>query len=72
MKFLSFEIKATVIDKEHMLKFLKEMEKIERIIRIEQLAIDQPSEEQVMKEKEKEVYVTLELMTFYYVDEEGQ
>lgn len=70
LKLLSFSIQVEVQDYDHLLMFIKEIESIERIKRIEDIQFSQQGEEELTKkEPDESVIVTLQLTTFYSEEE---
>lgn len=74
IKQLTISLSVTSPDFEHFELFLKELEKLERLIRVNTLQFSQPTEQELMfpeqDEPVHEVSTEMELTTFYYVEME--
>lgn len=66
LKLISLNIVLEVLDYEHLLQFLNEVEEIERIVRIDSVNFYQPGEEELAQEDPDErLSVSVQLTTFY-------
>lgn len=66
LKLLSLGMDVEVQDYEHLLSFLKEIESIERVIRVDQVEFSQIGEEGFAeKDMDESIIVTIQLTTFY-------
>ncbi|WP_318615188.1 hypothetical protein [Sporosarcina sp. YIM B06819] len=70
LKLMSLELEMQVLDEEHLMLFLQELEAIERIVRIDGVTINQvPGEvELTQDDPDKQIPVTVQLTTFYAED----
>lgn len=70
LKLLSFSIQVEVQDYDHLLIFIREIEAIERVKRIEDIQFNQQGEEELTKkEPDESMFVTLQITTFYSEEE---
>lgn len=70
LKLITFEIKIASPDFDHIVTFIKEVEKIERIMHIDLIDFSLPGEEnEFAEDPEKEVEATIQVTTFYYEGE---
>lgn len=70
LKLLSFSVQVEVQDYDHLLDFIREIESIERIKRIENIVFSQGGEAELQVEKPDEtIVVTLQVTTFYSEEE---
>lgn len=70
LKLLSFSIQVEVQDYDHLLIFIREVEAIERVKRIEDIQFNQQGEEELTKkEPDESMFVTLQITTFYSEEE---
>ena len=70
LKLLSLGMEVEVQDYEHLLTFIKEIESIERVIRVDQVEFNQIGEEGFAeKEVDESIIVTIQLTTFYSEEE---
>ncbi|WP_172369035.1 hypothetical protein [Sporosarcina jiandibaonis] len=66
LKLLSLKIDLQVLDYDHLLQFLREVEGIERVVRIDEVNFYQPGElELAQEEPDKRLDVTVQLTTFF-------
>lgn len=66
LKLLSLNVEIVVQDYEHLLTFIKEVESIERVIRIDNISFSQIGEEGFAEEDlDESIVVTIQLTTFY-------
>ncbi len=69
LKLMSLELEMLVLDETHLMGFLKELEGIERIIRIDRVEFQEPGEVELTKlAPDKRIPVTVQLTTFYAED----
>ncbi|MFJ7933527.1 hypothetical protein [Sporosarcina sp. NPDC096371] len=69
LKWMSMELVMQVLDEAHLMDFLKELESIERIVRIGRVEFNSPGEEELTKlTPDKRIAVTVQLTTFYAED----
>lgn len=70
LKLLSFSLQVEVQDYDHLLIFIKEIEAIERIKRIEDIEFSQGGEAELeVKDPNESMIVTLQITTFYSEEE---
>lgn len=70
LKLLSFNVQVEVQDYDHLLFFIKEIEAIERIKRIENITFTQGGEAELeVKDADEKMLVTLQVTTFYSEEE---
>lgn len=69
LKLITFNISVLTKDYDHFNTFLKELESIERINRIDQVEFSMPGEEQNYVEETKEAISTVIQVTTFYYDE---
>lgn len=70
LKLVTFEIEVASPDFEHLVDFIKEIEKIERIMHIDIIEFALPGEELELSEVEEEsIEATVQVTTFYYEGE---
>lgn len=70
LKLITFEIEVESPDYERLLKFVKEIENIERIMHIDILEYELPGEEQQFEEDDEVILsATIQVTTFYYEGE---
>jgi type IV pilus assembly protein PilO len=66
LKLISLKIDLQVLDYDHLLKFLHEIEGLERVVRIDEVNFYQPGElELAQEEPDKRLDVTVQLTTFF-------
>lgn len=66
LKLITLNVDMITLDEDHLLLFLKELESLERVIRIDSVAIAQPGEEELaLRDPDKRISVTVQLTTFY-------
>jgi len=66
LKLISLNVVLSVLDYDHLLLFLHEVEEIERVVRIDSVEFNQPGEEEFTQENPDErVTVSVQLTTFY-------
>ena len=66
LKLLSLKIDLKVLDYDHLLQFLREVEGLERVVRIDEVNFYQPGElELAQEEPDKRLDVTVQLTTFF-------
>ena len=66
LKLISLKIDLQVLDYDHLLKFLHEIEGLNRVVRIDEVNFFQPGElEFAQKEPDKRLDVTVQLTTFF-------
>lgn len=71
LKLVTFSIDVVAIDTKAMLEFLKEIEKIERVMKIDTLDITLTGEEAVFEEDaDSSIKATVQVTTFYYEGEQ--
>jgi len=71
LKLVTFSIDVIAIDTKTMLEFLKEIEKIERVMKIDTLDITLTGEEVVFEEDaDSSIKATVQVTTFYYEGEQ--
>ncbi|MEK5333696.1 potassium transporter [Lysinibacillus sp. FSL W8-0992] len=71
LKLVTFSIDVVAIDTKAMLEFLKEIEKIERVMKIDTLDITLTGEEAVFEEDaDSSIKATIQVTTFYYEGEQ--
>jgi type IV pilus assembly protein PilO len=71
LKLISLKIDLQVLDYDHLLKFLHEIEGLERVVRIDEVNFYQPGElELAQEEPDKRLDVTVQLTTFFSEDME--
>lgn len=72
LKLMSLELEMQVMDEEHLMMFLKELEAIERIVRIDGVDISSPPApgelELKQQDPNKQIVVKVQLTTFYAED----
>ncbi|WP_210468781.1 hypothetical protein [Sporosarcina sp. 6E9] len=69
LKLISLSIELQVLDYDHLLKFLQEIEGIDRVVRIDEVDFYQPGElELAQKDPDKRLDVTVQLTTFFSED----
>jgi type IV pilus assembly protein PilO len=69
LKLISLKIDLQVLDYDHLLKFLHEIEGLERVVRIDEVNFYQPGElELAQEEPDKRLDVTVQLTTFFSED----
>ena len=67
LKLVTFEIQILALDMESLHNYLEEIEKLERIMKIDTVSIQLPGEEDVLKEDgDPTVEATVQITTFYY------
>ena len=70
LKLVTFNIEVAALDFNALDGFLKEIEKLERIIKIDTISFTLPGEQdQLEKEKDLSVTATVQITTFYYEGE---
>lgn len=70
LKYLSLQLTIQAKDEQQLLKFIKEIEGLERIIRIEQLQFNQLGEEGLaQKDADESIQASIQLTTFYFEEE---
>jgi type IV pilus assembly protein PilO len=66
LKLISLKIDLQVLDYDHLLKFLHEIEGLDRVVRIDEVNFYQPGElELAQEEPDKRLDVTVQLTTFF-------
>jgi type IV pilus assembly protein PilO len=66
LKLISLNVEIMVLDYDHLLRFLSEIEEVERIVRIDSVEFLQPGEvELAQKNPDERISVTVQLTTFY-------
>ncbi len=66
LKLISLNVVLSVLDYDHLLDFLKEVEQVERVIRIDSVEFSKPGEEEMINEfPDERITVTVQLTTFY-------
>jgi Tfp pilus assembly protein PilO len=71
LKLVTFSIDVVAIDTKAMLEFLKEIEKIERVMKIDTLDITLTGEEVLFEEDaDSSIKATIQVTTFYYEGEQ--
>lgn len=66
LKLISLNIVLSVLDYDHLLKFLNEVEEVERVIRIDSVNFSKSGEEKMAQENPDErITVSVQLTTFY-------
>jgi type IV pilus assembly protein PilO len=69
LKLISLKIDLQVLDYDHLLKFLHEIEGLDRVVRIDEVNFYQPGElELAQEEPDKRLDVTVQLTTFFPED----
>jgi type IV pilus assembly protein PilO len=69
LKLISLKIDLQVLDYDHLLKFLHEIEGLDRVVRIDEVNFYQPGElELAQEEPDKRLDVTVQLTTFFSED----
>ncbi|QUW22499.1 hypothetical protein JSQ81_02620 [Sporosarcina sp. Marseille-Q4063] len=69
LKLISLKIDLKVLDYDHLLKFLHEIEGLDRVVRIDEVNFYQPGElELAQEEPDKRLDVTVQLTTFFSED----
>jgi type IV pilus assembly protein PilO len=69
LKLISLNIELKVLDYDHLLKFLHEIEGLDRVVRIDEVNFYQPGElELAQEEPDKRLDVTVQLTTFFSED----
>lgn len=67
LKLITFNISVLTKDFNHINQFVEELEKMERIVRVDQLSFSLPGEEQFYNEDTKEaISAEIQVTTFYY------
>ena len=71
LKLITFEINVASPDAQHLIGFIKEIEKIERIMHIDIIDFTLPGEEnEFAEDPEDSIESTIQVTTFYYEGEE--
>ena len=66
LKLISLSIDLKVLDYDHLLQFLREVEGLERVMRIDEVNFYQPGElELAQEDPDKRLDVTVQLTTFF-------
>jgi len=66
LKLITLSVELSVLDYDHLLTFLQEVEAIERVVRIDAVEFQQPGEEEFAQENPDErIPVIVQLTTFY-------
>ncbi|MFF2755059.1 type 4a pilus biogenesis protein PilO [Psychrobacillus sp. NPDC058041] len=67
LKLITLNISVLTKDYDHLNSFIKELENLERILRVDQIKFSVPGEEQQTEmDSEKTISATIQLTTFYY------
>lgn len=67
LKLVTFEIQILALDKKSLHNYLEEIEKLERVMKIDTVSIQLPGEEDVLQEDgDSTVKATVQITTFYY------
>ena len=67
LKLITFNVDVTSPDEEHLIKFIKEMEQIERVMHVDAIDFSLPGEEDAFAEDKTEaVSASVQVTTFYY------
>lgn len=66
LKLITLNVDMMILDADHLMTFLKELESLERVIRIDTVDIAQPGEaELTLRDPDKRISVSVQLTTFY-------
>lgn len=67
LKLITFNISVVTKDYDHLMIFIEELEKLERIVRMDQIEFSMPGEEQLYEmNSEGTISAQIQLTTFYY------